>query len=289
MRRTNLKKSRQVKPKPRQHAKQRHTCFEHRHRRLHENDLYRISLFIAQTIILNQISRTHVITGLVPKSYNFKAFIMEQLPFDEIPQEVVNIMILCGLSDVVPDPNPNGVASPAERIAEETFQDSFEHCIEMSYERLVKDVRAYSRLPVDPIHVSPGVRNKLHAFIEWAKHCYRCGFDPQTTVFPVDNLREFIIIGKSHAKFVANSDKMLTSAKPNVFKATDSWPMWSPLVVNFLRQIAGVDGAPLSYIVIKWSPSTTQQSPTFRTFTKRLHHLSVLPSTRTPKWCIRSS
>ncbi|GAX24495.1 hypothetical protein FisN_18Lu065 [Fistulifera solaris] len=172
---------------------------------------------------------------------------MEQLPPDAIPQTVTQIMALCGIPNAPPvDAN---MVTPARFIALEIFGDSFCQARNIKFEQLEKELAELAQIPEQPFRVPPRARNCMKAFIAWAKECEICGFDPATTVFPVEAAPELIELAGVRAAFIANAKITATAAKPNPFKSSDTWAKWAPLVVNFLRQVPNAMGIPLSYVI----------------------------------------
>jgi hypothetical protein len=127
--------------------------------------------------------------------------------------------------------------------------DSFEKCIKMSFEDLDNDMSILSQLLTDAISALSVTRTKLKAFIEWTKQCFHCGFHPEETAFPVENNIKLIRQANLHQEFICKAKFMAATAKPAQFKAIMDWASWSPLLANFLRQLPGCDGVPLSYVI----------------------------------------
>lgn len=172
---------------------------------------------------------------------------MDPLPAAQAPQSVADIMAICGLPNA-PPANQN-VPTIAAYVASEIFLDTFEKCLDMSSEDLKRDLKTLGENPMAPIFITASIRTKIQAFVEWAKQCIRCGFDPATTVFPVDSSVDLIRQGSVHADFINKAKLMAATAKPPQFKPSDDWANWSPLVVNYFRQLPGRDGVPLSYVI----------------------------------------
>lgn len=174
---------------------------------------------------------------------------MDPLPPAQIPQSVTDIMAICGLPNVLPANAPPGAPTIAEYVAAELFLDTFEKCIDTTFEELASDVKTLSANQANPLYITAGIRTKIQAFVEWTKQCFRCGFDPKETVFPVQNSVELIRQANIHTEFISKAKAMATIAKPPQFKTSDDWHSWFPLLINYLRQLPGRDGVPLSYVL----------------------------------------
>lgn len=212
---------------------------------------------------------------------------MEPFANDQFPQDVYDIMVLCGLSEFVPDNALDDELSIADRVAAEVFLSRFDMCLEMDSKKLNDVLRDLSKLPENPIFLTHAQRTKLEAFIEWTKQCFRFGFPPETTIFPVEASVELVHQANVHATFIERGPSMVTSARPPSFKTNDVWANWKPLMENYLRQIPGVDGFPLSYVIRAtenpiYDPTVTDlqqryilgvslMGPTFETDTLQVH------------------
>ena len=69
--------------------------------------------------------------------------------------------------------------------------------------------------------------------------------------FPVANASDFIKRYKHHGAYVKKSKMITETAKLENFMDKIKWIEWYPTFINFLRDIPGRNGIPLSYI---WRP-----------------------------------
>ena len=162
------------------------------------------------------------------------------------PYTVMDAMILCGVDN---ENNFDGKTA-AERFAADIFSDSFQICMDKTIEELQNDLKQYSNLTQaqGQIRVSPGVFQRIHAFIQWSRDMIRTGIDPSTLSFPVQNTAILITNYKSHQAFITKSKIVSETARPSKFKENSKWDDWYPTFINFLRAIPGRNGVPLSYV-----------------------------------------
>lgn len=141
--------------------------------------------------------------------------------------------------------------SPAERIAEQIFGDSFEVCNEKTNDEIDEDLKCFHDLAANAgrIRLLPGVRRNLKAFVYWVKHAYRTSQDPSTMIFDVALVGDIVKQMKTHEAFIAKSKTIIETAKPVHFTDKQKWEEWFPTFRNFLRSIPGRSGVPLSYVI----------------------------------------
>ncbi len=156
-------------------------------------------------------------------------------------------MIQCGVdNDVL-----FNELTQAQRIARDVFYNSFDTCMDKTYEELDADFKAYSDLTQaqGQIRLVPGIRNCIKAFIQWTRDEKRLSRDPSSMPFPVENTQTLIRRYKTHAQFVKSSKEMMDQAKPVLFSSTTKWSDWQVTFANYLRLIPGRDGVPLNYVI----------------------------------------
>lgn len=154
---------------------------------------------------------------------------------------VANAMSACG---IIPEEH-------ATRLADEVFHNNFSTTMDKSFKDLDKDIESFRTLTVAEgrIRITPGIKQKLRAFIQWARDLIRKGLDPTSEPFPVHLSAELISRYNSHALWQERSKTISDSAKPSSFTKDAKWEEWQPVFVNYLRTLPGRNGVPLSYIV----------------------------------------
>ena len=159
---------------------------------------------------------------------------------------VLDAMVACGVDDNIRFQEQ----TQAERFANEIFGNDFFMCMDKTFDELQSDLQSYSVLTIaqGQIRTSPGVKQRLQAFIQWTRDKVRNGEDPSAEPFPVELTSDLIRNYKSHQAFIEKSRTLIDTAKPNKFKDTYKWEDWCPTFLNFLRSIPGRNGVPLSYV-----------------------------------------
>ena len=162
------------------------------------------------------------------------------------PYTIMDAMILCGVDNIN---NHNGQTA-AECFVSDIFSNSFQICMDKTIEELQNDLKQYSNLTQNQgqIRVSPGVIQRIHAFIQWSRDMIRTGVDPSSLTFPVQNTATLLTNYKSYQAFIAKTKTVSEAARPTKFKENNKWDDWYPTFINFLRAIPGRNGAPLSYV-----------------------------------------
>ena len=116
---------------------------------------------------------------------------------------------------------------------------------------LESDFKTYSNLTVNQgqIHLNPGTKNCIKAFIQWSRDKIRMGLDPANEPFPVNSTAMLIHRYKTHIKIVSDSKTVTEAAKPKDFTSNTKRTKWMPSFRNYLSTIPGRDGAPLAYVI----------------------------------------
>ena len=84
-----------------------------------------------------------------------------------MPQTVLDAMIASGINNQI----QFNVATQAQRIATDVFDDDFESCLSKDYKDLEDDFKSYSTLTVanGQIRLTPGTKKKIKGFIQWTR------------------------------------------------------------------------------------------------------------------------
>ena len=116
---------------------------------------------------------------------------------------------------------------------------------------LKEDFESYSSLTVaqGQFQLTPTVKNKIKAFIQWTRNQIRMGIDPGAYEFPVDLTPHLERQLATHELYVKQAKDAPETLKPKAFKGEVKWVDWKPTLVNFLNQLPGRDGVPLSYVI----------------------------------------
>ena len=159
---------------------------------------------------------------------------------------VLDALIACGVDNV-------GLfmdETPAQRIADDIFDNLFTTCMDMTFKELDDFFKTYSDLTIaqGQIRLRPGTRKNIKAFVQWTRDELRLGREPNLSPFPVDQVSDLIRRYKTHEKFQTDSKTLAEAAKPEKFKETIKWEDWKPTFINYIRAIPGRDGVPLKYI-----------------------------------------
>ena len=136
----------------------------------------------------------------------------------------------------------------ASRIATELFDDNFTSCMDKTYVEL--DDESYYTLTAAHIHIrlTPGHKKNIKVFIQWTRDYIRIGIYPITVRFTVANASDFIKRYKHNDAYVKKPKKITETVKPDNFTDKIKWIGWYPTFINFLHDIPGRNGIPLSYI-----------------------------------------
>eukprot|EP00978_Attheya_sp_CCMP212_P037579 scaffold178764_cov38-Attheya_sp.AAC.1 len=162
--------------------------------------------------------------------------------------DVHQAMTACGINDV--DLFDGDTA--AARMALDMFNNSFHSCMDKTFDEVDQDFKSYSSLTIaqGQIRLSPGIRMRVKAFIQWTRDEVRLGLNPSNAPFPAQMRADFIRRYKTHLKFTRDQTTMADAAKPTKLEDPMKWSDWYPTLKNYLRLIPGRDGVPLSYVVI---------------------------------------
>ena len=165
------------------------------------------------------------------------------------PQQftIFDAIIECGIPII---PLFQGL-NPAQRVAEEIFNNSFEMCIEKSPKDLKDDFETFSNLPANAgrIRFVPSQKRALQALIQWTKEKYMLGQDPTQELFPAAQATIYITRQKEISRFVEQTSSNADLAKPETFSTKVKWADWMPTFKNFLRNCHSIRGIPLSYVI----------------------------------------
>lgn len=164
-----------------------------------------------------------------------------------LPNTVLGAMIACGLDNVTVN---NGMTNAA-RIATDCFDNSFDTCLDKSFDDIEADFKTFSVLDPDQgqIRLMPGQKNRIKAFIQWVRNMIRTGLDPSLLPFPIANTPLLLRHYHTHLKFVKDSKTLSEASKPKEFTAETKWSEWIITFRSYLRTIPGRDGVSLSYVI----------------------------------------
>ena len=103
---------------------------------------------------------------------------------------VLDAMILCGINNTTLFEDK----TKAARFADEIFENDFHMCMDKTFEELQSDLKSYASSPVtqSQIRTSPGIKQRIQAFIQWTRDKIRNGEDPSAEPFPVHRTTELI-------------------------------------------------------------------------------------------------
>jgi hypothetical protein len=170
------------------------------------------------------------------------------------------LVLCCGVDDQVMFQGQTA----ATRLAEGLFSNNFMKCMDKSLKDLKEDFESYSSLSPGTNQVDPHNQNNIKAFIQWTRDQIRTGTDPSMSPFPVVFAAQLERQLTTHGLYVKQSKDAADTLKPKMLKNDVKWTDWKPTLVNFLYQIPGRDGVPLSYIVRDHdAPDRTTIRPNF--------------------------
>ena len=118
----------------------------------------------------------------------------------------------------------------------------------MNFHDLAEDVKILAKM-ANPVLITPAIRTKLQAFIEWTKQCLRCLQHPEFYVFPAQYHQQILADYGDHVAFLERSKSLAAMAKPQPFKGTVAWQDFAAQLNSFLRQLPGRYGHPLVYVI----------------------------------------
>ena len=156
-------------------------------------------------------------------------------------------LLLCGVPIA---PAFDGQA-PSERVAEQLFMNSFDTCLSITIEDVKDAITGFTKLPANQgrIPFQPGVKRLIIAFVQWTRTELRCGRDPTSILFPVNNMVQLHQDLKACINFEKQADLLAGQAKPKPFNIQSQWMDWEPTFSNYLKLIPGITGIPLAYII----------------------------------------
>ena len=113
----------------------------------------------------------------------------------------------------------------AKRFVSDIFSDSYNICMDKTMEEVQNDLKYYSNLiqAQGKIWVTPGVVQRIQAFIQWTRDMIRVGLDPSLTEFPVQNTALLINRYKTYKAFVNKTNTISEAAKSIKFKESMKW------------------------------------------------------------------
>ena len=94
-------------------------------------------------------------------------------------------------------------------------------------------------------------KKNIRVFMQWCKDKFRIGEDPSEVPFPVADAAMLLHRQKTYQSYTKRAENIMETAKPQHFTEKLKWDDWSPVFVNFLREISGRNGIPMSYVVRK--------------------------------------
>eukprot|EP00978_Attheya_sp_CCMP212_P046992 scaffold421183_cov56-Attheya_sp.AAC.4 len=114
-------------------------------------------------------------------------------------------------------------ATAAARMALDMFNNFFHSCMDKTFDEVDQDFKSYSSLTIaqGPIRLSPGIRTRVKAFLQWMRDEIRLGCNPTNAPFPAQMmLADYICHYKTHLKFTRDQTTMADAAKPTKFEDT---------------------------------------------------------------------
>ena len=120
-----------------------------------------------------------------------------------------------------------------------------------SYEELDREFKHYATLTITngKIVLNPGIVTRIKSLIQWVRDEIRVGRDPSNMAFPLPLEALYIQRYKTHEKYIKDLSTLSDSTKPKDLSTQTMYNDWQPTLVNHLRQIPGLYGIPLSYVV----------------------------------------
>eukprot|EP00978_Attheya_sp_CCMP212_P022229 scaffold66053_cov49-Attheya_sp.AAC.1 len=87
--------------------------------------------------------------------------------------DVHQAMTACDINDV----NLFDGATAAARMALDMFNNSFHSCMDKMFDEVDPDIKSYSSLTIaqGQIRLSPGIRTRVKAFIQWKRDVIHLG------------------------------------------------------------------------------------------------------------------
>jgi len=96
---------------------------------------------------------------------------------------VLDAMIACGVSRQLTFQGE----SQALRLARDLFGDNHTACVDKTFTKLDADFKTYIEFSTNhgQIHLFPGVKSNIKAYVQWVRDEVRLGRDPSTAPYPV--------------------------------------------------------------------------------------------------------
>ena len=118
-----------------------------------------------------------------------------------------------------------GGNSPAARISDQIFLDSFETTLSITTDEVSEAMTAFTKLTVanGRIPLQPGIKRRVLAFMQWTRTMLRTGRDPALTAFPIANVQTLLQDLQTCKRFEKQSDLLATQAKPKKFTSEILW------------------------------------------------------------------
>ena len=150
---------------------------------------------------------------------------------------MIDQLVACGVSN-----NRGALGSAAQRISLDIFNDSYDTCMDISFEDLDNDLKTFSELTVGEgrIRTTVRVKKNMKAMIQWVRNEIRYGLDPSDELFDPANSQTLMRRYATHNLYVKGSKDLAKQAQPEKFKASMAWNDWKPTFINFLRMIPGL-------------------------------------------------
>ena len=138
--------------------------------------------------------------------------------------------------------------NPVERISEALFNNEFDAAVDVSFDELDTTLKTYANLAQNQgrIRIDPIVKKRIRAFIQWVRDFIRTFRDPASEAFPVADTVTLIKRHATHKLFV---DRASSAKEPEAFSNQTKWTDWYPTFINYLRELPGRNGVPLSYVL----------------------------------------
>ena len=123
-------------------------------------------------------------------------------------------------------------------------------CIDKTVKELDDDLKSYSTLTATngQIRLNPGQKNNVEAFIPWTSYQYRLVLYTVLNLLSFTEVVEYINSYKHHEACIKKASTLTDTYKPEQFTDKIKWIDWYPTLINFLREIPGRNGLPLSYL-----------------------------------------
>ena len=146
---------------------------------------------------------------------------------------VRSLLALAGVDDSV----PFNSKTQAQRMSNDMFDDSFESCLDKTFDEIDADLKIYANPTVanGRITIVPRVMRTIKAFVQWTKDMIRTDRNPESEVITGFDVAGLMRRYKTHLAFVKKkkSATMASMANPSQFTAETKWEDWEPTFKNF--------------------------------------------------------